>query len=96
MRNRISALLPLERLGAPFLDAVRRRAVLTDTAEREPRDNRRFVVTSLQLASERVYALYCPHGAIENRVVSGDQSEALSPIVASLRLLLRLSSTLIV
>jgi len=35
---------------------------------REPKDNPRFVVTSLRRAPEKIYQLYCERGDIENRI----------------------------
>ena len=44
------------------------KAEVTRYPGREPRDNARFVVTNLKLAPEKVYALYCQRGEIENRI----------------------------
>lgn len=44
------------------------KAEVTRYPEREPRDNPRFVVTNLKLAPEKLYALYCQRGEIENRI----------------------------
>jgi DDE family transposase len=44
------------------------KAEVTGYPNREPRDNPRFVVTNLRLTPDKVYALYCQRGEIENRI----------------------------
>ena len=44
------------------------KAEVTRFPQREPRDNPRFVVTNLRITPEKVYALYCQRGEIENRI----------------------------
>jgi hypothetical protein len=59
------------RYAARTWDRERRviiKAEVTRYPNREPRDNPRFVVTNLRRSPEKVYALYCMRGEIENRI----------------------------
>ena len=52
-------------------------AEVTRYPERESRDNARFVVTHLELAPAKLYALYCQRGEIELRIKAPHDGPAL-------------------
>ena len=51
-----------------FTRRVVAKAEVVRLDERAPRSNPRFVVTNLRHTPERVYAIYCARGEIENRI----------------------------